>query len=401
MLLAERQVTFQVSVGVPGDTSRFDGATFDTSYAFDGGTVAWLEINPQTLLTRVERRLNDAAVWRANLWDPDRILDPSASPYVLGDGVDAQILIDGAPLWTGTVGPNGWLFDPGDYSARLEGTDSAGYLAGYEISDVTYPQHTVASRVNAIMASVPYAGDVEIDGTGATLGTVKMSGDMLSQLKEVAKTDRGYFWSGANGGLMYRTHEKVNPAPPATVHVWDSEDMGAATDGVYESISIGLTPVVNTVDVDRVRAIGAEPSPYIAVSDTSRARYGVRTLSDHVLQSVDDSALKVWADLELARGAIPRVLPTRAVFRIHSQLPYAQRTLDALLGLDLLDSVTVHLTQRGDAQIWQTLVTGIVHDISPEWWTIELSLDTVDIPGAGAFDTALFDTAKFTYSLAG
>ena len=111
-----------------------------------------------------------------------------------------------------------------------------------------------------------------------------------------------------------------------------------------------------------------------------------QTVTD--LQVRTDAELAELAALWLDLRAMPRSAPTQVMFTVSDAMPWADATADALLGLDVMSALEVHLTTRPPARLWQLVVTGISWSVTPDTWTVTCDVAPGSVDGTGRYDDA-------------
>jgi hypothetical protein len=395
VILAGVDVRLELRTVVPGEmASLYDTATYDSPAVYDGGTEHWLDLNPQTLYSNSRAPLNGSMDFHVRCWDETRSLDPSLGLYPsLGQGSLLRLLADGQPVWVSRVGPAGVVFDLGDMTCTITGADNLAAMSGSEVADYHFPVEHAADRAQTII-DLPTPMDIPSDvvGTGQLLGPVAASGDAVSLLAELNRSELGAFCTDPDGTIRYVCRDALPVLPPPRFEFWDT----SAGDGTYESLTLTAPPVLNRIIGDRVRDSEAVPSPVTYDDPVSVLKHGPWSDTNTVLQFHDDAQVTEWAELQLARRANPICEPSRAIFRVMDDLDYAERTIAALLAVRTLDPVRFHLTSRpGSPRQYDTLVLGIEHDVTPDVWVVTLDLGTLGIPGLGGYDAAVYDANRY------
>lgn len=324
----------------------------------------------------------------ARLYDPNRVLDPSASPYALLTNPGAPVRLVAVrpggtiyPLWTGVADSfeHDLLTGEGD----LQASDRIALLAGIDVADWSRPQETSRSRYLAILAMVTTPITLAFEGAAVTMSAAKMSGDLWnSSVVTTAESELGIVWMDQTGRLRRRATSGL----PTAIKATDCDDH--VTPIIYTRLSSQSDDdqMANIVTYERVNiesdARLKDREPLISVNHASVSRYGAHALTDTRLTLPDDTALRAWASAVLDLRAKPTAEATGMEVTLTDAFPWTSRSVPSVVGLTVGQPLDITLTSRGEQERWLAAIAGISHSIDTESWVVDLGL--VDGPRLAA-----------------
>lgn len=195
--------------------------------------------------------------------------------------------------------------------------------------------------------------------TGADDATI------IDQVVITRDSNLGYAWVTRTGVLTVndRDHMPTTPAATLTEADYSAIDIGAATDGCINWITVAALTEVTDPETNETTVELVTHGPY--TNPQSIEDYGVHQAAFTL--NIPPANIPAWADAVLASNAVP-IDTVRAVtipIRHAGDLP---KTI-----LDLYDLVTI---ANRDADITTDVrITGITHTITPKSWLIGLTFD--------------------------
>jgi hypothetical protein len=296
------------------DATRWDTATWSADLTPTGtegiwSDAGWQDVTPQGVRVHIQwgsRRPDrgiladqDAASWRVETYDPDRVLDPGNpdSPYApqLVAGVPIRISHAGMVIRTGEIDRMTYAHKAPDYRGEILASDSIAILNRAEVPDASVLDDTLLARIqDAIDASGVNIGGIPVRPDGpAAAASVALSAQIdgnASVWRHVNAAAREALWVvfvNADGSLGLRPWGEpldrgAEIADPLL------EDMTSVTseDGTYSVVRV-------TDDASAVIERVAAPLP----------RYGRRTYE----RTETTADAEAWADAILAERAWPGV----------------------------------------------------------------------------------------------
>lgn len=375
--------------GYDGSLAKYDapGVVYD-----DGSMVRnWVTIDCQ--LTRVTAehggRLDQIPGMRASLgrltadlYDPQRLLDPASTTYELlmrpGAPVRLVAIQPGTaavwPLWSGIA--ETFEHNLLDGTGQLVASDLIALFTGVDVASWQRPNENAAQRLQAIRTVMPNPIPIIFSGTPTSLSAAQFSGNLWSAVVEnTGEAEQSIIWVDQQGRLRRTETQGLGPPVKAT----DCDD--GTTPIIYTQLT-SLTDddlLANIVQVERTnlpQTVDREPRQY---NDPTSVSYnGPHTLSNLTLPLLDDTALANWAAAVLSLRAKPAAGISGLAVTITDAFPWVARTVPAIVALQVASVLDVSLTSRGEPERWAVAVAGIRHTIVPDSWEVEI--ETVDGP---------------------
>ena len=317
----------------------------------------------------------------ADLYDPNRTLDPASTTYELlmrpGAGIrlTATQPVTGAiwPLWTGMAETFEHNLKTG--TGRLVASDLTALFTGVDMV-WERPAETSVQRLQAVRAVMPNPIPLTFSGTATALSNARFAGNLwTSVIENTQRAEQSIIWVDA-AGILRRT-ETQGLGPP--IRATDCDD------GVSPIVYYELTSVIdddlltNIIQVERTNLpqnVDRQPLWY---SNPDSVNYnGPHSLTQTTLPLPDDTALRDWALRVLSLRSTPKAAVTGLVVTIADVFPWVGRTVPAIVGLSVADILDITMTSRGEAERWVVAVAGISHTITPQDW--DVAIEVVDGP---------------------
>jgi len=283
-------------------------------------------------------------------------------PYVIPRRY-IRISTNGIYTFAGLI--NTWNIEyqmPDDSFAVANCTDAFSVLSGQNINAFTPDVELTGSRVSTILnlPEISFTGTaVSIDPGVSTVGAFAVDDqtDALGYLRQVEKSEQGYFFASKNNTLKFRDRDSVL-----------AQTGGVAFSDTGSPTSSYMTLQVETGDeliYNRIVATSPAGATQTVTDATSIAKYDTVTLeASDLLNSTTSEVLDI-ANLLLTQYKEPEVRFTG----LSQQLVALSGTnQNLLLGLELTDLATVTRTFATGAPASVTkyvLVEGISHSIIP------------------------------------
>lgn len=353
----------------------------------------------------------DRGTASAQLNNEDRRFDPlyASSPY-LGHTVPgrrAVITAAGVTVFDGFV--TDWNYDYdilGRSVAIVQTEDALGKLARASFDEWTTTNGELpGARLTSVMArpEVNYTGTTAFDtGAFALAGdTITWDSNVLNYAQLIARTDFGLFFVSRSGVLTFKDRLSFHAASSAATFGTSGIGFSAIT------TSYGAELLYNRVSVDRVKTGDVDPEPVSASDATSISAYdGTYTLALNGLLLQDEATAQYLADNLLSYYKDPLYRFESITVDVHGLTGGQQTTV---LSLDIGSVVTVTWTPNstGSAISRTCVVEGIRHQVTPDTYTLEFTLnDTTTTQTQNVFilednTYGLIDgTGTFAYPLA-
>jgi hypothetical protein len=412
------QITVLMELGFPANPFTLDSESLGVldSSVLDG-TLLGSDVSSYATQVRISRGRPDqlqnfnAGVCVIDLNNNDRRFDPinEDSPYwnpVLNrSGVTPRrkvtVFSNGLPLFTGRITDIDVVYEPTSSSANYDlGTvtitaaDDFVLLANtFTESMITPVEQLSGSRVEAILdlPEVAYPATRQIDDGVATLGggavfEIDTNTNILTYLQNVAASEQGYFFIGADGDLVFTDRIAGAFGVPQAYFSDDGTQIG------YQGLEViyGQEFLYNKV-ITQIQE-GAEQ---IANDVASQAEYGISTLSlSDLLLSTDAAALALAEDL-LGKYKQPLYRFDRLRSEYMTLTTIDQNTVTALEISDVVEITRTYNTGNPSAVSLVYAIEAITHVISPSGHIVEFGLSptellfplTLDDPTLGQLDS--------------
>lgn len=345
----------------------------------------------------------DAGGLQADLYDPDRLLDATGPRgTLLSPGVPVRVVArkgaGEAVLWSGTA--DSWPHDMLTGEGSLNASDVVSHLAAVPVTDLVRPAESTPDRLAALLAVAPAPPPFTATGTGrATLCPATLSGDLWQCMKAVIDTDQSWLWVGTDGTVRWQGRDAVRVADLTVV---DCPDDGP-WDGVYVRLPTDSddSRLVNIVSARRIQpsTVTDPPAPYVVSRADSVAVHDPQQLENVAVQLGSDVEVEQWAEDTLTMLAYPVPGPTRIVLAVDDSLPWANQTMDTIIGLDIGSVLRIRLTTRGPAQEWVAVVAALEHEADPHSLTTTVRFGRVTEVGVHGYDASdsRYDSTTFDH----
>lgn len=314
-------------------------------------------------------------------------------PYVIPRRY-VRISSNSIPIFAGLVNTWNIEYQPaGTYTTTASCTDAFSVLSGQNISAFTPTEELSGSRVSTILnrPEINFTGTaISIDAGVSTVGAFAIPDqtDALGYLRQVEKSEQGYFFVSKNNTLRFRDRSSVLAQTGGVTF----SDAGTPT-------SSYMTLQVETGDeliYNNIVATSPAGATQTVTDATSVALYDTVTLeASDLLNSTTSEVLDI-ANLLLAQYKNPEVRFTGLGQQLASLSTINQ---NLLLGLELTDLASVtrtFTTGTPDTVTKYVLVEGISHSISPGSHTVTFKLGSLSSIGlilnSGSF--GLLDNAS-------
>jgi hypothetical protein len=303
-------------------------------------------------------------------------------------GLAVQIILQGLPHFTGRVDtwaehavPQGSA--PGrnaDAWVQIDATDACADLALAPGLTTTPPAELSGARVNRILATAGWAGNVSIDAGTQNMGPWSRNTQALDELWLVADSEGGMFFVDDSGQATFWDQGTMDANDSSAPVVTFADD---GTGISYADIS----PTVSRNDVVNLASIAhTSGTAFSAVNNGSLANYGPRTFQRLDLVHSDD--------------AHSQSLANRIVDRLGSSGPSITLTVfpdptnySVMAGLfpGKMAEVIYHST-TGDLLDMTCQVDNVTHAITPQVWQCTVALSRVITTNPFArWDVGLWD----------
>lgn len=277
----------------------------------------------------------------------DGLLDPLNTSSTLYPGVEPRrpvnLYADGVQVYAGFVDDIDLGYSPGgDAIVTLTASDGLARLALAEFpsAGLAVSEQDSGARVSAVIASDSdyWSGTTSVETGDSTLAAGTATGNVLSYLQQVERSEGGFLFVGRSGALTFRNRN----APAANPGGLVLSDVGgtACTPYVELSRQAGVEALFNVVTAVY------QGSTAVATEPTSVSDYGFRELDLQTLLLSSAEATQSRVDYEVARRA-DVLTSVRSVTVDQSSTPSG---CSLTLQHDLGDSVTVVFTPPGVTQ---------------------------------------------------
>lgn len=395
-----------VSLEASIDTAAavYDTARYDTGAVYGGGLPGWAPLDCEmtgfgcdygAVPHKSPGVVAEAGELEADLYDPGRLWDATGPRgRLLRPGIQVRVVArkDGAErvVWSGTA--DSWPHDMLTGEGSVSGRDVVAALAPVPVVGLARPAERTPDRLAALLAIHPDPPAFVPAGVGRMLAPCTLDGDLWQCMRAVVDTDQSWLWAAPDGTIRWRGR---GYDPPETVLV-DCPDPLVPWDAVYTGLDTDAddTQIVNMVKAGRVRP-DPRPDPLVVVHAASLTVHGPETLDSTDLQLATDLEVQQWTHEVLALRAYPVHRPTMVELTVDPRLPWADRTMDALMGLEVAALLRIRVTTRGPVQEWLGVVGSVHHDATPTRWVCRVGLGMVREVGVGGYDAP---TTRYNHS---
>ena len=247
-------------------------------------------------------------------------------------------------------------------------------LAGFQIED-TGSRAAITLQVgglptNAIQSTMAGSGNITIQGSSSSLASTTV----MSYLNTVMGSERGVIYQNASGVVTFLNRHYCYESTNANTSQYT---FGYAT-GQLHYHAESLVPGQDDIDIWNNVLVGRTGGVTQQAQDTtSQAHYGRRSMNQSGLLFTNDLDSQGLAQglLSQYKDAKPRVRSMTVDNTIG-----AGAALPAMLGLDLLDRITINWRPIDGSTVdfaQASLVEQISHVVTPSTWTTTLAVTPI------------------------
>jgi hypothetical protein len=375
-------------VTVPKVEIGFSGPGVDASFRLDDavrGALDAARLGPVDTLVDVSARLVAIATDRGKteltspvsagravvtLRNRDGALDPLNTSSIYFPGVEPQrslnVYADGVQIFAGFVDSIDLDYGPGgEANVTVSATDGLARIGQTTLPTAGVPVSAEDSgaRVLSVLGSGTYwSGGTAIDTGDSTLATGTATGNLLTYLQKVERSEGGLLFAGRTGALEFRDRNyAADDTSPLTL-----ADNGSGIPYQLMARVSGDADFYNGVlgTVDDVT--------YEAQNTESQENYGQRTLDlgDLLL----DSGQQDRIDWELIRRE--RIYPTVRAVEVFQTAPIATAALPAELG----DRASIVFTPPGVGELTQdSSIVRVAHNwVEGQPWRTTIGVRSIE-----------------------
>lgn len=272
-------------------------------------------------------------------------------------------------IFTGFIQSWDWEWDYVNSIAwvTIQATDAFRILNLANITTVTGAGNgdLPGTRVNLILDQIGWPSQLRIVDNG----TIELQNDpgdsrtALSAIQTVEQTELGGFWIDPAGNTVFHSRDWFSSQASGTPTEFDDDGTGIN----YQTLDIAFddTELSNVVTVTRLSGSAQTASDATSITDYFRRSYNRSGL----MMRTNTEALN-QANAILAYRKTPRI----RVDSVGLELVGASNRIQAGLGLDIGDPITVSRTMPGNSRLNVLLtVQGVDHDITPDRWITTFS----------------------------
>ena len=222
----------------------------------------------------------------------------------------------------------------------------------------------------AIQSTMAGSGNVTVQGSTSSLATTTVMG----YLNTVMSSERGLIYQTPAGVVTFRSRHYPYETSTSTT----SRYTFGYTTGQLHYYSANIVPGMDDIDIWNNVLVGRNGGVVQQSQDTtSQTHYGRRTMNQSGLLFINDLDSQ-----DLAQGLLSQYKDAKPRVRslVVDNTIGAGAALPAMLGLDLLDRITVNWRPIDGSTIDFTqpsLVEQITHVVTPSTWTTTLAVTPV------------------------
>lgn len=373
---------------IPKVEIGFSGPGVDASFKLDDpvrGALDSARLGPVDTLVDVSARLVALATDRGKreltspvsagravvtLRNRDGALDPLNTASIYYPGVEPQRLLnvyaDGVQVFAGFVDSIDLEYGPGgEANVTVSATDGLARIGQTTLptAGVVVSEEDSGARISSLLASgVYWFGGTAIDVGDSDLAAGTATGNLLTYLQQVERSEGGLLFAGRTGALEFRDRNYAAD---------DTSPLTLADDG--SGIPYQLMSRLSG-DADFYNGILATVSEvvYEAENTESQEDYGQRTLDLGELLLTSGQQDRV--DWELIRRE--RIYPTVRAVEVFQTVPSATDALSAELG----DRASIVFTPPGVSQLTQdSSIVRVAHNwVEGEPWRTTIGVRSIE-----------------------
>jgi hypothetical protein len=286
-------------------------------------------------------------------------------------------------LFTGFV--TDWLTQyPNKTTSKVQVSCSDAFvkLANIEVSSLSASSSPSGTMVSSILsnAQVQFSGATSIDTGISTMQSINKSGNVLSLLQEIEKSENGAFFVGADGTLNFRDRHSSF----ATTSTIIFSDDGSNIPYLEVNQPVDDDLIFNVINLKRDGG-----SVQSAVDLASQSKYLKRVFERSNLLNSTDSDVLAAAEYLLAKykDALPRF--SSMVLNIDTLSAGNQLSV---LGLEMNDGIKIEITPPGEGSqiVRESVVDGVSFAISPDDFVIRFNVSDAQNVAFFRLDSAVY-----------
>jgi hypothetical protein len=286
-------------------------------------------------------------------------------------------------LFTGFV--TDWLTQyPNKTTSKVQVSCSDAFvkLANIEVSSLSASSSPSGTMISSILsnAQVQFSGTSSIDTGISTMQSINKSGNVLSLLQEIEKSENGAFFVGADGTLNFRDRHSSFATTSTVIFSDDGSNIPYLE--VNQPVDDDL--IFNVINLKRDGG-----SVQSAIDLASQSKYLKRVFERSNLLNSTDSDVLAAAEYLLAKykDALPRF--SSMVLNIDTLSAANQLSV---LGLEMNDGIKIEITPPGEgSQIArESVVDGVSFAISPDDFVIRFNVSDAQNVAFFRLDSAVY-----------
>jgi len=286
-------------------------------------------------------------------------------------------------LFTGFV--TDWLTQyPNKTTSKVQVSCSDAFvkLANIEVSSLSASSSPSGTMVSSILsnAQVQFSGATSIDTGISTMQSINKSGNVLSLLQEIEKSENGAFFVGADGTLNFKDRHSSF----ATTSTIIFSDDGSNIPYLEVNQPVDDDLIFNVINLKRDGG-----SVQSAVDLASQSKYLKRVFERSNLLNSTDSDVLAAAEYLLAKykDALPRF--SSMVLNIDTLSAGNQLSV---LGLEMNDGIKIEITPPGEGSqiVRESVVDGVSFAISPDDFVIRFNVSDAQNVAFFRLDSAVY-----------